>query len=74
MTTSELAYLDAISMADLVRSSEIKPIELVESAIERVERLNGKLNAVVTPMFELARQAAEERDNDGSFSGVPFLL
>ena len=74
MTTDEFAYLDATSQAELVKRREVKPIELVEAAIERVERLNGELNAVITPMFELAREAVSDRDNDGPFNGVPFLL
>jgi amidase len=74
MATDELTYLDATSQAELVRRREVKPIELVEAAIERVERLNGELNAVITPMFELAREAVADRDNDRPFNGVPFLL
>ncbi|MDH3595899.1 MAG: amidase [Rhodospirillales bacterium] len=74
MATDELAYLDATSQAELVRRQEVKPTELVEAAIERVERLNGELNAVITPMFELAREAAADRDNDKPFNGIPFLL
>lgn len=74
MTTDEFAYLDATDQAELVRSREVKSIELVEAAIERVERLNGELNAVITTMFDLARDAAAEQINDGPFCGVPFLL
>jgi amidase len=48
----ELAFMDALAQADLVKQKEIKPIELVESTIERIERLNPQLNAVVTPMYE----------------------
>ena len=33
----------------------MQPIELVEAAIERIERLNPTLNAVVTPMYEQAQ-------------------
>jgi amidase len=70
----EVAFLDATAQADLVRRKEIKPIELVEAAIERIERLNPKLNAVVTPMYEQARAAAKGKLPAGPFTGVPFLL
>jgi amidase len=70
----ELAFLDATAQAELVQIKEVKPIELVEAAIERIERLNPKLNAVVTPMFDLACEAARAELPDGPFSGVPFLL
>jgi amidase len=70
----ELAFLDATAQAELVRQKEIKPIELVEAAIERIQRLNPTLNAVITPMYDLALEAAAGRIPDGPFQGVPFLL
>ena len=51
---NETAFMDAAAQAELVRNKEVTPLELVEAAIERIERLNPKLNAVVTPMFYLA--------------------
>ena len=49
-------------------------MELVDAAIARIERLNPRLNAVVTPMFEQARAAAVGATPSGPFGGVPFLL
>jgi amidase len=68
--------LDALGQAELVRRKEVSPRELVRVAIERIERLNPVLNAVVTPMYELALAAADapEADRTGPFAGVPFLL
>lgn len=70
----ELAWLDASAQAELVRRKEVQPIELVDAAIERIERLNPALNAVVTPMFDYARNAAMGPLPDGPFTGVPCLL
>lgn len=70
----EFAFLDATAQAELVRQKEVKPIELVEAAIRRIERINPTINAVVTPMFEQAREAAAASIPDGPFAGVPFLL
>ena len=70
----ELAFLDATAQAELVRKKEVKPIELVEAAIGRIERLNPELNAVVTPMFDLARETAKGEIPNGPFCGVPFLI
>jgi len=72
--SDEFAYLDATAQAQLVRQKEVKPIELVEAAIERIERLNPALNAVVTPMYDLARAAAVNELPEGPFTGVPYLL
>jgi len=71
---SELALLDATAQADLVRSREVQPRELVEAAIRRIERLNPTLNAVVTPMFDDALERASGPLPDGPFTGVPFVL
>jgi amidase len=71
---TELARLDATAQAELARRGEVTPLELVDAAIERIERTNPALNAVVTPMFEQARDAAGRDLPDGPFRGVPFLL
>jgi len=71
---NDIALLDATAQAELVRSKQVKPIELLEATIERIERINPQINAVVTPMYEIARKTAEGPLPDGPFSGVPFLL
>src|SRR5919197_1503756 len=71
---SDTAFLDATAQAELVRSGQASPLELVDAAIERVERLDGTLNAVVTPLFDRAREAAKGELPDGPLRGVPFLL
>ena len=53
---NDIALLDATAQAELVRSRQVNPIELVEAAIERIERLNPKVNAVVTQMYDIDRQ------------------
>ena len=70
----DVFLLDATGQADLVRKGEVASIELVEAAITRMERLNPALNAVVTPMYDLAREAASGPVPEGPFTGVPFLL
>ncbi len=69
-----LQDLDATGQAELVRKKKVKPVELVEKAIERIESLNPTLNAVVTPMYEYARKTALGPIPEGPFAGVPFLL
>jgi amidase len=70
-----LAWHDATALADLVRRREASPRELVDAAIARIERLNPRLNAVITPRFDRARAEAASGDiPDGPFRGVPFLL
>lgn len=70
----DVARLDATGQAALVRSGEVTPAELVDAAIDRIERVNPALNAVVTPMYDIARDLAAGPPGDGPFAGVPFLL
>lgn len=70
---TEIGRLDGVAQAELVRRGEVSAAELVEWAIERIERLNPTVNAVVTPMFDLARQEARSEPT-GPFAGVPYLL
>ncbi|SED14950.1 amidase [Rhodobacter sp. 24-YEA-8] len=76
----ELATLDGIATTKLLDDFEITPSEVLEAAIERIERLNPKLNAVVHKHFDLARgQVAEYASAKGflpfsPLAGVPMLL
>ena len=70
----ELAGLDALGQAELVRKGEITACELVECAIRRVEDLNACLNAVISPTFEIALKASDKKLHEGILTGVPFLL
>jgi amidase len=63
----ELHWLDATAQAELVRRSDVTPTELVEAAQRRIDDLNPKLNAVVTPIDPTS-------PDDGPFTGVPFLV
>ena len=73
-TLSDYETYDAIGLAELVRKGEVTPLELLECAIERVERHNAALNAVVLPMYEEARSRIEAGLPDGPLRGVPLLL
>src|SRR5437764_11504661 len=66
--------MDATAQAELVRSGEASPAELVDEAIERIERLNPEINAVIHERFEKARAEAAGELPDGPFRGVPMLL
>ena len=71
---TELASLDATAQAELVRRREVTPLELIEAAIARVEKVNPAINAVVFKMYDQARAAARAPLPAGPLSGVPFLL
>lgn len=68
------SWADATAQAALVRSGAVKPLELVDDAIARIESTNPQLNAVIHERFERARDAARGDLPDGPFRGVPFLM
>lgn len=67
--------LDAMGQAELVRTGQISPYELVEEAIARAERVNPELNAIIHERFDQARaEAAAMTELRGPFAGVPMVL
>jgi amidase len=66
--------MDATAQAELVSSGEASPSELIDAAIERAERVNPEINAVIHDLSESAREQAAGDLPDGPFKGVPFLL
>lgn len=65
---------DAVGLAGLVRSGELSPREVVETAIARIEKLNPTLNAVVYTRFEAALAEVDAGLPDGPLRGVPVLI
>ena len=78
----ELIDHDAVALGELVRKREFTSTELIDLAIERIERINPKLNAVIHKLYDQARAAAAVWDSDvkagtaigAVFCGVPFLI
>jgi amidase len=73
--SEDLAALDAVAQAELVRTGKLSALELVDAAIARIERHEPALNALVRRSFERARERARSiRSSELPFSGVPTLL
>lgn len=79
----DLAAVDAVGLAELVRRRRISPVELLESTIQRIEEMNPRLNAVIWTRYDRAREEARRWEAHPSgegggraprFRGVPFLL
>ncbi|WP_420561742.1 amidase [Tepidicaulis sp.] len=73
MAFNEYADYDGLGLAQLVAKGEVSASELTEEAISRIEKHNPTLNAVVTKLYDMGREAAKAPAK-GPFSGVPFLL
>ncbi len=63
--------LDATDLAALIKAGEIQASELLEVCIERVEKVNPRLNAVAEKLYDSARSAPVQ---EGPFSGVPTMV
>jgi amidase len=70
----EYDQFDGIGLAKLIKEGKISSVEVCEEAICRAEKLNPKLNAIVTKTYDLARETAKSPCSDAPFCGVPFLL
>ncbi len=66
--------MDAVAQAEVVRSGQASPTELVDEAIARIEAVNPSINAVIHPRFEQARAEAAGSLPEGPFRGVPLLV
>lgn len=81
MDTTELCFTPAVMLARMVRERMIAPSELLESFLERIERVNPRINAYCTIAQERARQEAREADAAvvrgdrlGPLHGVPVSI
>jgi amidase len=80
--SDELIGCDAIGLSELLKKGEVTPGELLEITIQRIEKVNPRINAVVHKIYDQARAAAATwtlniKAGDASasgFCGVPFLL
>src|SRR5262245_21494882 len=77
---SEILYQDATGLAELIRTREVSPVEVVQAHLDRIEAVNPKVNAIVTVADNALRaaKAAEiavlQGHELGPLHGVPFTV
>jgi amidase len=70
-----LGELDAVALADAIKSGRLSRAEALEAAIARTEAVNPALNGLACQAFDQARAKALERGSDGEFfAGVPTFV
>src|SRR6266702_4037189 len=65
-------YLTIAEAARLIESRELSPVELVESRLDRIARLDGRLNSFIRVLGDEARRdarAAEAEIAAGKYRG-----
>ncbi len=79
-TGPALCGLTAVQAVDLLKKGEIKPLELLEASLTRIEQVEPEVNATVTICGERAREslanlddlAANNSDRPGWLAGLPI--
>jgi len=77
---TDLTFSDATTLANLIRTRQVSPVEVVQAHLDRIQAVNPKLNAIVT-LADTALQSAKEAeaaiqrgDAVGPLHGVPFTV
>ncbi len=78
---TDVAFLTALELAAKIRAGEISSTELTRHYINRIERYDGKINAVVVRIFDEALEQAAAADRAladgrdlGPLHGVPMTI
>jgi amidase len=74
LSLQDYASRDGLGLAELVSRKEVKPEELLESALSAADKVNPKINAVLQTLGDQARDAIRQGLPQGPFRGVPFLI
>jgi aspartyl-tRNA(Asn)/glutamyl-tRNA(Gln) amidotransferase subunit A len=79
--TTELCYTPATQLVQMIRTKAVSPIEVTRAVLDRIERLNPRLNAFCTLTADAALAAAREAEQAvtrgaalGAIHGVPFSI
>jgi amidase len=70
--SEELCFTPALKLAQMIRAKKVSATEVVKAFIARVERVNPKVNAIVTFTPELALKAAKKADRKSRYAGLPI--
>ena len=81
MNKSELPFLSASDLSQLIQSKEISPVEATEAYLDRIESLDHRFNSYLTVMREQALADAQQAEQDiasgrhkGPMQGVPVAV
>ena len=80
MNKEEICFLSACDIHDKISTQELTSLEITETLIERIEKINPVINAYCTPTFDLAREMAKKADElakkreGGLLNGIPTSI
>ena len=80
-SVTDIGLRSTVEQADLIQRGELSSRELTEHFIERIERLDGEINSVITRDFETALAESDAADASqqkgqslGVLHGVPITV
>jgi amidase len=71
MNSADLCFLPAVELARLIRRREVSCTELMHAHIAQIERVNPRVNAIVTLLPEQALSAARAADDAAAHGRAP---
>src|SRR5438876_2746661 len=82
MANDELCWMPASEMAGLIRKKKLSPVEVIDAVLDRIAKVDPRLNAFVTLTGEQARREAKAAERAltrrgarlGPLHGVPFSV
>lgn len=81
MTDFDLGFLPALELRELMLAKQVSAVEVAETFIGRINRLDGQLNSYITTSFDLAMASARNADaavmrgeNLGPLHGIPISI
>jgi amidase len=70
---ADTSELDGLGLAELVRTRQVSPSELLEAAVSRAEKAQARVNCFAALYPDLAREQIAKGGLEGPYAGVPFV-
>ena len=81
MERKDIPFLSASELSRLIEKREVSPVEAVEAYLDRIDRVDGRLNSYITVCGDAAREAARRAEHDmaqgnylGPMHGIPVAV
>ena len=81
MDKAEIPFLSASELAGLIEKKDVSPVEAAEAYLERIGRVDGKLNSYITVSADHALRCAKAAENEiasgryrGPMHGIPYAV
>lgn len=81
LSSEDLCFTPAVALRDIMRNKLISPVEVVKTFLNRIEKINPKINAYCTLVPEMALHSAKQAESDimksnevGLLCGIPVSI